>query len=555
LGHLALGEFLWVGEASLPQRAPWMRPQEPEVCVRFPVESLIARRTFVFARAGFGKSNLVKLLFSELYRHSPTVESRFGRQAPVGTLIFDRDGEYFWPDHKGRPGLADVPHLQDKLVVFTTRKGPSPFYDSFVAGPVKLDIRRLPPEMVVGIALTPERQDQQNVRKLKGLSRSEWERLVDLVHREGNRAPLEEVSKILHLDKTSEVEAIAARSNMYTIVKMLHHPQSRLLDHLLKSLEKGKLCVVDLSMVSGEVALVLSGLILQHVFHKNQEEFTTREAKTIPVIAVLEEAQSVLGSGVASHSPYVAWVKEGRKYDLGAVLITQQPGSISRELLSQGDNWFIFHLLSAGDLKAVKEANAHFGDDLLSSLLNEPIPGHGIFWSSVSGKAYPLPLRVLSYEDRYRVMDPHFQKEATATFARELKASPAPKAEEEDPAVEDEEGSPEDPGEGPEGDYLKEVYDRVLREVGKGDGPLVEQVRQYGRWGIFWAGVASAVKAAMPDDVEPNNSMVNDLVAKTMDHYFGKQRWRPERDEENRLRIHFEADALEAFLQRYAREP
>jgi len=63
-------------------------------------------------------------------------------------------------------------------------------------------------------------------------------------------------------------------------------------------------------------------------------------------------------------------VKEGRKYDLGAVLITQQPGSISGEILSQGDNWFVFHLLSATDLQALKRANAHFSDDLLSTLLN-----------------------------------------------------------------------------------------------------------------------------------------------------------------------------------------
>ena len=44
---------------------------------------------------------------------------RGGRQVPVGTVIFDPDGEYFWPDDKGRPGLCDVPELQDKLVVFT----------------------------------------------------------------------------------------------------------------------------------------------------------------------------------------------------------------------------------------------------------------------------------------------------------------------------------------------------------------------------------------------------------------------------------------------------
>src|SRR6185312_15319700 len=103
------------------------------------------------------------------------------------------------------------------------------------------------------------------------------------------------------------------------------------------------------------------------------------------------------------------WVKEGRKYDLGAMLITQQPGSIPVEILSQGDNWFQFHLLSAADLTTVQRANAHFSADLLSVLLNEPIPGQGVYWSSAGGKPYPVPLRVFSFERLYHAQDPDYR--------------------------------------------------------------------------------------------------------------------------------------------------
>src|SRR5205807_10306702 len=141
---------------------------EPAIEIKFPVESLVSRRSFVFARAGFGKSNLNKLLFSKLYETTPTVEKRGGRRVPVGTIIFDPDGEYFWPDDKNRPGLCDVPELEDKVVVFTKKKGPSPFYDSFVAGDIKLDIRKLRPSDVISIGISVEKQDHQNVAKLKG---------------------------------------------------------------------------------------------------------------------------------------------------------------------------------------------------------------------------------------------------------------------------------------------------------------------------------------------------------------------------------------------------
>ena len=192
------------------------------------------------------------------------------------------------------------------------------------------------------------------------------------------------------------------------------------MDMLMTALAAGKLCVVDVSQMRGGQALILSGLILRRIFDRNQQEFTSANPQTIPTIAVVEEAQSVLNEKASSTEPYIAWVKEGRKYDLGALLVTQQPGSIPVEILSQGDNWFIFHLLSAADLHSVAKANAHFSNDLLSAL-EWPIPGQGVFWSSVSGKPYPVPVRVLSFEKLYSPRDAAYNKEAAKTFALDFK--------------------------------------------------------------------------------------------------------------------------------------
>lgn len=423
IGHLAFGEFVYYGKAQGVDIQDWMQVQSPEVQVRFKVEDLVSRRSFVFARAGYGKSNLNKLLFSELYRGDPTVQKR-ARRAPVGTLIFDPDGEYFWPDDKGRPGLADVPHLIDKLVVFTPRLPPSPYYGSFVVGGIKLDIRQLRAADVIGIALDSERQSQQNVIKLKGMGGLNWERLVNLVAKDKNAADEHEIADLMNLDLDRQgAEVVAARSNMTAIVNMLHDPASRMMDLLIRALSEGKICVVDLSQMRGRAGSILSSIILKRIFDTNQERFTDPRGATIPVIAVVEEAQSVLDSRQPASETYVSWVKEGRKYDLGALLITQQPGSIPIELLSQGDNWFIFHLLSSADLGAAQRANAHFSEDLLSSLLNEPIPGQGLMWSGVSGKAYPVPFRVASFEKIYPMADPNNNRTAKETYASRLRGA------------------------------------------------------------------------------------------------------------------------------------
>jgi len=263
IGHFALGEYIYDPQRA--KREPWMRLKSPEARVTFNIRELISRRSFIFARAGFGKSNLNKLLFSELYRQQPTVKKRGDREVPVGTIVFDPDGEYFWPDDKGRPGLCDVPHLQDKLVVFTSRTGPSQFYEAFVANRVKFDIRELRPSDVISIALPPERQDQQNVTKLRGLPAARWRQLVDLINANGNGAEPEEIAGILNVTlREQQAEVIAARSNMTTIVRMLHDPSSQMMGLLLSALRAGKLCVVDVSQMRGTHGYVLSGIILSY---------------------------------------------------------------------------------------------------------------------------------------------------------------------------------------------------------------------------------------------------------------------------------------------------
>lgn len=539
LGHLAFGEYIYAVGGSSFDSHNWMQLVEPEVLVRFPVESLVSRRSFVFARAGFGKSNLNKLLFSKLYETTPFVTKRMGKRVPVGTVIFDPDGEYFWPDDKGRPGLCDVPALENKLVVFTDRRSPSLFYQSFVAGGIKLDIRRFRPGDVISIALGPERQEQQNVRKLRGLNPERWEALVNLVDRTRNATPLKEICRLLDLnEQTQEAEALAARSNVTAIVQMLHDKSSQLMDMLVNALSEGKLCVIDVSRMRGGQSLVLSGLILRRIFDRNQEQFTAAEPKTIPTIAVVEEAQSVLNGNAPASEPYVAWVKEGRKYDLGAVLITQQPGSIPVEILSQGDNWFVFHLLSAADLGALKKANAHFSDDLLSSLLNEPIPGQGVFWSSVGGKPYPVSLRALSFEKIYTLRDNKYEKPAGTTYALTLRemfatddrgtptgssrldASGRTEAEAL-PVDALQEEALQEAAEGTERFDAKATFEAKSIEALRADQKLMGKIES--DEGVAWGSLKAFFLGNLPEHLDDRDTLAFQLVPKAMVEFFGLQ--------------------------------
>lgn len=547
IGHYALGEYVYTGGQSKFAPDEWVQHLSPELNVRFMASSLVSRRTFVFARAGFGKSNLNKLLFSELYSTDPTVKKRGNRDVPVGTIIFDPDGEYFWPDDKDRPGLADVPHLKDRLVVFTSRVAPSPYYGSFVAAGIKLDLRTLSASDVVSLGLSMEKQDQQNVAKLRSVKGQNWSDLVDLIYEDGNSADVEEVKRLLRAHDMMDGEVFAARANLTRIVGMLHDPASRLMDALLAALKDGKLCVVDVSQLRGHPALILSGLILRRIFERNQVEFTKENSQSIPTIAVVEEAQSVLNEKASAAQPYIEWVKEGRKYDLGAMLITQQPGSIPVEILSQGDNWFIFHLLSASDLRSVKGANSHYSDDLLSSLLNEPIPGHGVFWSSVprptasgpQAMSFPISFRAMLFEKRYSTFDPKYNSPAADTYARRLLqrlqgdvqqvvaaagvaaaaaaaagGAPAPAAQTDTAS-----GADEDDKSVVATDFLKLARQQAIATV-KADPDFS---KQFNGNGITWGVLKHKIKDALPESIEGRDDMAYQMVTEAMTSIVGKQ--------------------------------
>ena len=518
IGVYALGEYIFAGdkaeEYGLVQ--PWMNIQQPEVPVRFDVNAMVSRRTFIFARAGFGKSNLNKLLFSQLYKQIP-MKKKGDRMVPVGTIIFDRDGEYFWPDDNGRPGLCDVDELANNLVVFTNREAPNDYYGSFVAGTIKMDLRELPASVVISLAVSQDRQEQQNIKKLKSLSKDRWKRIIDLVYENGFNSDINEIRAILGIPEGGDAEASAALSNITNVVNMLHEPSSRFMALMLKALSDGRLCIVDMSQLSSDQALVLSGIVMSRIFDHNQKEFTKADSRTIPTIVVLEEAQSVLVPGRAATAPFISWVKEGRKYDLGALMVTQQPGSISTDILSQGDNWFVFHLLSDKDLQDVKRANAHFSNDILSSLLNEPIVGQGVFWSSVpvdnSPKPYPIPIHVFSFEHTIKIRDkseeipnPH---NYVSALKKRMDAVVKAKVEEPPPEEEPRVSMPS---------YEDQMIDEIVVSLTQNDDFVNNCLR-----GIPWGVVSQKIKEMLPEDEVDLKDKAYNMVRPSITKLFGKE--------------------------------
>ncbi len=375
LGHLSMGDVIYDGSDGT-QSFP----------IGFDVRRLVGRRTYVFAHAGYGKTNLIKHMITQLYEGNPQ----------VGFLIFDPEGEYAFSDKKGRPGLADIAQLQDKVVVYTDRPVPEK-YRRFVADHVHFNLAALRPGGIIANCVVPEKWENVWANTVRGLTKDEWASLVGELSSNGYRTEASTIVDIVHSQERTVPQSIL--NNLVPVIRKLHRDSSRMMEGIIWQLLRGHIVIVDISLQSSMHGRWVASLILTEIFQRNQAGFIAgTEGDLLNVVAVVEEAQTVLsGRREEGESVFVQWAKEGRKYNLGGIFVTQQPGAVSGELLSQGENFFVFHLLSAQDLFSLRSANAHFSEDVLTMLLNEPIPGNAYFWSAPY-QPFVLPLRALNFE-------------------------------------------------------------------------------------------------------------------------------------------------------------
>ena len=429
IGYLAFGEFVYAqGTPAAQTLGDMFQVLSPAVTPQFDANAMVARRTCVFARAGFGKSNLLKTLFSRLYEKAVPTISRRGTIVPVGTLVLDPDGEYFWPGSgvNAPPGLCDVPQLRDRVIVLTDREHPEPYYQSFVVGKPRFDLRELSPGLLLPCVLEGDRMSHRGTEAMIRMDLSNWGTLIDLIwaflQQQIPTVPDAIIQSLCGISgQSAEAVAGGIRNTMLNIVQMLHDPESSMLNIVQQGLRDGRLVIVDLSLMRGRPATALSAVLLRWLFEYNVAENTKPQSTSIPIIALIEEAQKVLEGTSTSTAPFIEWVKEGRKYDLGAVLVTQQPGAIDQEITSQADNMFVFHLLSGGDLRALQQANGHFSNDILASLLNEPIEGQGVFYTTTAPKlTYPIPFRAFDFGTIHARLQPSITATNPPAYATTL---------------------------------------------------------------------------------------------------------------------------------------
>lgn len=152
--------------------------------------------------------------------------------------------------------------------------------------------------------------------------------------------------------------------------------------------------IVDLSGVPNEVAGVASAAIARIIFQLKVWQ-TEAERKNSPALLVCEEAHRyVPNRGEAQYEAAQSAIrriaKEGRKYGVGLLLVSQRPSEVEATVLSQCNSWIVLRITNDADREHVRSV---LPDSMsgLTKMLSGLRRQEAIF----VGQAATLPTRVM----------------------------------------------------------------------------------------------------------------------------------------------------------------
>lgn len=317
-----------------------------DAMVRLPLKDVFTHHVLIPATTGRGKSNLVKTMLWHVMDSDSA--------ADVGILVLDAHDEYYGKTDRG---LHSHEHAARRLAYYTTEKN-----NLAGAYTLAINITSIEPRHFEGIVDFTDAQ-QRAIHAYHTKYHEKWiEKILDVdtvygsFDGDDNIIPDNDARKNNHNKKDDNIQkgtlSVIRRKFKMLLGIEVHdgklHSRHGIFDTTTKGrstikdivsfIESGKIVIVDASQLESEAELIVGNMIATKLLENYKYYKTMRSLESKPVAAiVIEEAPRVIGEDVLASKNdniYATIAREGRKFKVGLVAITQLSSIIPKTILA-----------------------------------------------------------------------------------------------------------------------------------------------------------------------------------------------------------------------------
>jgi len=354
--------------------------------ISLPGKDVLSHHVLIPASTGKGKSNLMSVMLWDL---TP--------KDYCAMLVLDPHDEYYG---RNKLGLKDHPSGNIEYYSIDPPHG---------CRSLKINISLLRPAHFNGALdwSTPQSDAIGSYNKKYG---ENWiqavilEKPLDAVFNEATLAVVKR--RIMQLLNLQLSDGELKCSGVFDI-----HAGKATITDIVMSLEQSKTVIIDTSSFSGSLEILIGSMITGEIFNRYRFFKNKGKLRDKPVVSVvIEEAPRVLGKEVLDKGPNIfsSIAREGRKFKVGLIAITQLPSLIPRQILANMNTKIILGIEMAPERQAIIEsASQDLSQD--SRSIASLDRGEAIITSTFA--RFATPIKVPLFKDFAKVVEEKAEKD------------------------------------------------------------------------------------------------------------------------------------------------
>jgi len=362
----------------------------PEVRVSIKLNELATKHMAILAMTGSGKSNtlavlLINMLKAFSYPRIILIDTH-SEYVPLKSVSEIKDKvKVFAPKGRVREALIESGIKVEDLEVPYWLLNIEEWYSV-----VSLDARATRQRRIFRTALREVKNEVYDGASLNDPVYFELDRLIQILegyHRDG-----EEV--LMKLEDAMENEEYDFIFWPEKSLK-LKDSHSDLFEFVSRPILNPGLNIISLGGLSSDIQNAVVSMLMRFLFRINVEAKLKRTP--LPIIVAIEEAHVYAPETYTPSKDIIEkMAKEGRKFGIGLIIVSQRPRELSQTLLAQCGTLFALRTVNPSDQLHIQRSL----EDVTQTVLNS-LPSLGTGEAVISGPAVPIPciVKIDAFED------------------------------------------------------------------------------------------------------------------------------------------------------------